>query len=343
MLIEVSPGGPGAVVVARQAGIDEADAIRAGRGRRRIRQPVRTRLAVDAEVVRVVDILEAEFEVVAARLAGQVVRGLRLHLRLGAEGREGVPAGARLQTGNGAVDRRDVRRRRAWINRGDHRPVEREPADVHVEERAVAQHRLPLAFVHLRPAVLRQDRLRRHEGGQVPVRLLFVPALEISDQRVVLADLRGALPRVVVEQAEIRRNTLRYARYLLVNVKLIVGPVKPDLVLQHRTAEIRVSFPEQQVRVVALQGAAAVGGASITAPGDVVRCGIVADKLSRLVREMLEAFEAVAATLDDGDNRRAGRVHLDVAAERADRHFLVRVVILIEAGPADAFGVVHAV
>ena len=41
------------------------------------------------------------------------------------------------------------------IDLHDHRPVEGEIADVHVEERTVAHDELPFAFVHPRVAVLR--------------------------------------------------------------------------------------------------------------------------------------------------------------------------------------------
>src|SRR6185436_10904056 len=53
--------------------------------------------------------------------------------------------------------------------------------------------------------------------------------------------------------------------------------------------------------------------------------------------------ELVTAALDRCHDRGAARVHLDVAAERANRDFLVRVVILVEPGAADAFGMVDAV
>ena len=50
-----------------------------------------------------------------------------------------------------------------------------------------------------------------------------------------------------------------------------------------------------------------------------------------------------AAALDRRDDGRAAAVHLDVAAERAHRHFFVREVVFVEAGAADAFGVIDAV
>ncbi len=58
---------------------------------------------------------------------------------------------------------------------------------------------------------------------------------------------------------------------------------------------------------------------------------------------MLEPLERVAAALDRRHDRRAGRVHLDVGAERADRDFLVREVVGVEAGAAHALGVIDAV
>ena len=88
----------------------------------------------------------------------------------------------------------------------------------------------------------------------------FRPRLEVADDRVVLADLRGALGRVVVELAEVGRDALRDAGHLLVDLELVVRAVEPDLVLLDRTAEVGVPFPEQQVRVVALLDADAVGG-----------------------------------------------------------------------------------
>ena len=46
--------------------------------------------------------------------------------------------------------------------------------------------------------------------------------------------------------------------------------------------------------------------------------------------------------LPDGDDGGAARVHLHVAAERADRDFLVGEVVLVESRAADAFGVIDA-
>ncbi len=55
---------------------------------------------------------------------------------------------------------------------------------------------------------------------------------------------------------------------------------------------------------------------------------------------MVEAAEAVAAALRRRDNGSAARVHLHVAAERADRVLLVREVVLVEARAANTFGVI---
>ena len=275
-------------------------------------------------------------------LLRQVVGQLRLDLRLRPDRRERVPARAGLRVVR-TVDRRDIRRGAARIDRGHHRPGERESADVDVEEQAVAQHRLPLGLVHLRPAVLRENRLRRDQRRQTAERLLFPPGLEVADDRVVGVRLDGALGGVVVELAEVGRDALRDAGHLLVDLELVVGAVEPDLVLLDRTAEIGVPFPEQQVRVVALLHARAVRRTGVAARRHVGRRRIAADEAARLVGEVLEPFELVAAALDRRHDRGAGRVHLDVAAERAHRHFFVGEVVLVEAGAADAFGVVDAV
>src|SRR5262249_45426658 len=99
----------------------------------------------------------------------------------------------------------------------------------------------------------------------------------------------------------------------------------------------------QQVRVVALLDALAVQRAHEPARGDVAGRGVAAAEAARLVREVLEALERIAAALDRRHDRGARRVRLDVAAERAPRHFLVREVVLVEAGAANAFRVVDAV
>src|SRR5581483_4439790 len=94
VLIEGRRGVPAGAVVARFARVDKADAVGIDRGGRRVRDAVRSRLPVDAEVIRIVDVLEAELEVVASGLVRQEVRHLHLALWLRAESRERVPAGA---------------------------------------------------------------------------------------------------------------------------------------------------------------------------------------------------------------------------------------------------------
>src|SRR5262249_6455877 len=111
----------------------------------------------------------------------------------------------------------------------------------------------------------------------------------------------------------------------------------------HRPAEIDVRFPEQQVRVVAARRPSRVGRTDVAARRDVGRGAVAADERARLVRGVVQGLEGGAAPLGRRDDARSGRVHLDVAAERADRDFLVRVVVLVEPGAADAFRMVDAV
>ncbi len=124
---------------------------------------------------------------------------------------------------------------------------------------------------------------------------------------------------------------------------MVVRTVEPDLVLRDRAAEIGVSLPEQQVRVVALLHACAVGGTHVAACGDVTRRAVAADEAARLVRDVFEPLERIAAALDGRHDRRARRIHFDVAAERADRHLFVRVEVLVEPGAAHPFGVIDPV
>src|SRR4029453_6216302 len=97
-----------------------------------------------AIAVRIVEALEAKLEVVRARLLGQVVRELRLHLWFLAQRAERVPAGAGYRSGRAEND--------GWIRcRIDlhrHRPIQRKVANVDVEEGTVRGAPLPLPFLH---------------------------------------------------------------------------------------------------------------------------------------------------------------------------------------------------
>jgi len=78
-----------------------------------------------------------------------------------------------------------------------------------------------------------------------------------------------------------------------------------------------VAFPEEQVRVVALRHAEAVIRTREAARRDVRGGGIRANEAARLVGEMLQALERVAAALDGRYDRSAAGIHLDVAAQCA--------------------------
>ena len=338
--VEVRADRPVRAIGGRIAGVDEADAIgRAARIRAGIRVADGPRLAVVAVAVRIVQRLEPELEIVAAALLGQVIGELRLHLRLLAKCRERDPP----RSVDGGRGPEHFWRPRRGIHLHDHRPVQREIANVDIEERPVGDDALPLTFVHARHAVLRADRLGRQERREAPLRLLFPSLLEVADERVVLARLRRHLGRFVVEDAEIGCNRLGDARHGLVDLEVVVRAVEPDLVPGDRAAQIGVPLPEQQVRVVALRRAEAVVRTREPASRDVRRRGIAAHEAARFVRQVLEPSELVPAALDRGHDRGAAGVHLDVAAERPDRHFFVGKVVLVEAGAPDAFGVVHSV
>ena len=108
--------------------------------------------------------------------------------------------------------------------------------------------------------------------------------------------------------------------------------VEPQLVGLDRSTQFGVPFPVDQVRLagrVAARRRAAVR--------------VRADEAARLVRDFLEAGELVAAALDRRDDRRAGRVHAHVLTGRADRDFILREVVLVDARAAAALGRIHAV
>src|SRR6185436_10654495 len=127
------------------------------------------------------------------------------------------------------------------------------------------------------------------------------------------------LGRVVVEDSKVSGNRLVDAGDDLVDLEVVVSTVEPDLVFLDRSAQLGVGFPEEQVRVRALLRATRIWRTRIPAVPDIGRLAVAADEASRLVGEVLETLERVAAALDRRHDGGARRVHLDVGAKRADR------------------------
>src|SRR5439155_22101313 len=97
------------------------------------------------------------------------------------------------------------------------------------------------------------------------------------------------------------------------------GAEEPELVLEHRTADVGVPLPERQVRI----------------PREPARARRIVDVVrhpfsGRLVSNVLEAGEAIAAALEVLHVCGARRARFDVAADGRDRYLAGSVEIVIE-------------
>ena len=245
-------------------------------------------------------------------------------LRLAVVERERVPSGAAHQTG-GAVGGRRLQRR---VHFGPHRPDLAAGGHAHVHEHAVGPDPLPFDLLDPRLAVLRQHRLGQRAGGQIAVRLLLVVARhQEADERVLAAGAPGELDHGIGDVGDIGRHRRFDPGNPLLQMKLVEGGEEPELVPEHRSADIDMPLPERQVRIA----------------GKPARARRIVDVIGhpspgRLVGDVLEAGKPVAAALEILNVRRARRARLDVAADGRHRHFAGGVEIRIEEGTVVAFG-----
>ena len=265
----------------------------------------------------------------AARLVGHVIRRLRRDLWFLPCQIECVPCRAAHE----ARRRIDPRRVRREVGLDAEREVVAEQIELDVGEQAAAPHALVLALIDPRDRILRLRGLGRNRDREAAIRFLLAAVLDVTNDRVLAGRLPGFFRRVVVEQAEVGGDVARHAGDLFVDLEMVVGAEVPQLVLDDRTADVGVTFPELDVRLAGI------------ATGDLRRVAalVVADERLLLIREIVQHLHVVAAALDRVDHGSSGRVHLDVAARGLDRDFFVGEVVGVEARAAGAFSGVHAI
>ena len=220
-----------------------------------------------------------------------------------------------------------VGRLTAGIDLGRHRPHFAARRDADGREHAIRPDALPLELLDPGQTVLRQHGFRQRAGRQAAVRLdLVVAGHQEADDGVFAASLPRQLQHRIGDVGDVGGDRRVDARDPLLEMELVVGAEKPELVTEDRAAQLDVRFPERQVRV-AREAARARRLVHVVRhpPAD------------RLEGQVLEPREAVAAALEVLHVGCAGRAGLDVAADRRHRDFADRVEVGIEERAGIAF------
>ena len=222
------------------------------------------------------------------------------------------------------------------------RPVVTELSAAHLEEHFVGDDAVPLTLVGVSPVLLDQRRVgaivnRRGRPDEIRVEtvgLIFLPPHSVADQFVVLVQRVGGFGGHVL-QAGLERLDRKVRQHRL-DVLLAQRCVPPHLVFLHEAAKVAV---EVVVLEHAIQFGRRQARAAFQAGRDLRGVDVGRLDVRAFVVAVQPAVVGVAAGFRDELRDDAGPRHFGARRAGADRDFVERAVVVVEAGGVGAFGI----